>query len=58
MDELEWLKEFERKFYKEGGWTLEDLHQEVMDRILILQYTQKAINAIKDLTYNYLKPKK
>lgn len=31
--ELAWLKEFERHFYKEGGWNKEDLHVLVMDRI-------------------------
>lgn len=32
-NELEWLQSLEAKFYKEGGYTREDLHSEVTSRI-------------------------
>jgi len=35
--ELEWIQSFERKFYSEGGWTKEDLHEEVTKRIQYLK---------------------
>ena len=54
MNELEWLQDFEAKFYKQGGWTIEDLHQEVKDRITILTYTNKVLDTFKVITDSFV----
>ena len=54
MNELDWLKAFKHKFYSEGGWTKEDLHSEVTDRIAELEAeafterVQTAFDAVDD----------